>query len=83
MKDVDINSRLYWDIRFRTDWEKKGGREQTRFFCQITLEHLPEWIISDIEGNHLSIMDLGCAEGDAVEMLARRFPDSKIVGVDI
>jgi hypothetical protein len=28
----DMNSRDYWDSRFRSDWDALGGEEQSRFF---------------------------------------------------
>ncbi len=32
--------------------------------------------------NHKTILDIGCGPGDICKMLAERFPDSKITGID-
>jgi teichuronic acid biosynthesis glycosyltransferase TuaH len=82
MTNLKVNSKDYWDMRFRTDWEIQQGREQTTFFCNIILTYLPEWLTVDIKYNHLSICDAGCADGDAVHMLSKFFPHSKVEGVD-
>jgi hypothetical protein len=36
-----VNSSAYWDARFDQDWESAGGREETRFFCDLALRYLP------------------------------------------
>ncbi|MED0681024.1 methyltransferase domain-containing protein [Aneurinibacillus thermoaerophilus] len=82
MKQIDINSKEYWNMRFRNNWEMYQGRQQTAFFCNIMLECLPEWLTVDIKYNRLSICDAGCADGDAVHMLSKFFVHSKVVGVD-
>ncbi|MGI5860543.1 MAG: methyltransferase [Myxococcales bacterium] len=78
-----VNSSAYWDARFDQDWESAGGREETRFFCDLALRYLPKWVAKDIRSHALSICDWGCALGDALEALAASFPESKLTGVDI
>ena len=80
----EINSEKYWENRFLTgDWEKKEGREQSLFFYETALKFLPDWFVSDIEKNSLSICDLGCAEGEGVKLFGDKFKNSRVVGSDI
>ncbi|WP_028778802.1 methyltransferase domain-containing protein [Shimazuella kribbensis] len=72
----------YWDIRFLTDWENLSGREQTAFFANVVVNHLPEEVRSKIENNHYSLCDAGCALGDAVNFYSHAFPNSSIEGID-
>ena len=76
------NTENYWDSRFAADWQACGGQEQTRFFAELALRSLPAWIARDIGFNRLSILDWGCAEGDATETLGRALQTS-VTGVDI
>lgn len=78
----DINSKDYWDVRFENDWESNSGREQTKFFANIAVENIPNWLLSDINNNRLNICDVGCAEGDAVPVLGNKFFKSEIIGLD-
>ena len=82
MSNYNINSENYWDHRFQTDWESNQGREQTKFFANVAMEHLPEWLFRDINNNKFSICDVGCAEGDAVPILNNKFFMSEITGID-
>ena len=78
-----INSREYWEERFSTgDWDAYGGQEQTRFFYNLALESLPQWLISDIQENDLSIVDVGCAEGAGTELFKKKFSRSRVIGID-
>lgn len=88
MKDNDnlknINSEEYWEERFASgDWEAKEGREQSLFFYNVATQNFPEWLNRDIEKNHLSICDLGCAEGEGVNHIGKLFPQSHVTGCDI
>ncbi|ERK52108.1 glycosyltransferase [Leptotrichia sp. oral taxon 879] len=79
----NINSKKYWDDRFKTgDWDTFGGREQTSFFSDILLRNLPEWVYEKICLENLSIVDLGCAEGEMTKQLKDIFKNSKVLGVD-
>ncbi len=78
-----INSKEYWDNRFGTgDWVEYGGREQTLFFAKIATDNLPEWLIHKINKECLSICDMGCAEGEAVDLFSRLFFNCDVVGID-
>jgi GT2 family glycosyltransferase/glycosyltransferase involved in cell wall biosynthesis len=66
-----INSNEYWDKRFETDWDKLGGREQSRFFARIAVEALPQWFAQKVRHEKLRVCDFGCAEGDGTDVLAQ------------
>lgn len=77
-----INSKSYWDDRFATDWESCEGREQSRFFAQLAIEHLPSWFGRAVAAGKMSICDWGCAEGDGTDILGTFFGREKVTGVD-
>lgn len=80
---VAMNSPGYWDSRFATDWSANDGPAQTRFFAMLATTLMPAWLREDIATRRLSIHDLGCAEGDALPVLAGLFKTSKISGSDV
>ena len=67
----DINSNRYWDQRFVTDWESNGGPAQSRFFAQVAIESMPQWLVQAVRWNRLSVCDWGCAEGAGTEAIAQ------------
>lgn len=78
----EINSKAYWDQRFASNWESHNGPRYTYFHGEVLLRHLPEWLVSEINQQKLSICDWGCAEGDAVNIFTSRFPANRVCGVD-
>lgn len=78
---MDINSKEYWDSRFSTDWDMNSGREQTLYFCNLTLMNLPEWF-HNILINGVTFADIGCAEGDCTNFLASAYTKSIFTGID-
>lgn len=78
-----VNSPEYWNERFRGDWDARLGPQQTVFFADLLIKHLPKWLVREIERRRLSIYDFGCAKGDAIPLLAARFPRSNITGGDV
>ena len=77
-----INSMLYWNDRFSTDWEACQGREQSRFFAQLAIDELPAWFKRVVASENMTICDWGCAEADGTEVLASFFGYDKVTGVD-
>ena len=78
-----VNSAAYWDKRFTGDWSERGGPGQTKFFASILCEALPAWISSAMAGEKFSLLDIGCAFGEANEVFKPRFPGMIYTGVDI
>ena len=79
---MQINSPLWWEQYFESEWEAHGGRAQTRAFTQALIAGLaPEescWLAQ--EGR--SLCDWGCAMGDGVDALASHFPKARVCGLD-
>lgn len=83
-KNEYINSPEYWEERFENNnWEINNGKEQSKYFGNLAMDMIPEWFTKIINKNNYSICDLGCAEGDAIPALRKKFFNSKITGTDI
>lgn len=83
-KHKNINSPEYWEKRFESnDWEKNHGDEQSKYFSELAMDMLPKWFVKNVIKNKYTVCDLGCAEGDAVPALRRKFVGSKVIGIDI
>ena len=76
---MNINTKSYWDTRFRCgDWESRGGRRQTRFFARALARH------ADIPRDYSGVLlDFGCGLGDAIPVYHRWFPGAKLIGMDV
>ena len=71
----------YWSGRFQSDWQEKGGRDQSRAFARLAMLFMPSWLKSAIRQQCLSICDWGCALGDGTALLAGTFA-SRVTGID-
>ena len=81
--DSIINSAEYWENRFATgDWTQSGGDAQSAFFARLAAEHLPDWLLRELERKAHTVTDLGCADGAGTALLAKRFPLCAFTGVD-
>jgi glycosyltransferase involved in cell wall biosynthesis len=81
MSTNEINSKDYWEQRFKSDWSGMGGPSQSRFFARIALANLPDWFINEIRVNHATVCDWGCAEGSGTSELAAGLA-VPVVGID-
>lgn len=76
---MNINTYHYWDRRFASnDWEAKGGRSQTINFAISQIKYLK--ISKDFDG---TILDFGCALGDAIPIYKQNYKKANLIGVDI
>lgn len=73
----NVNTKQYWDKRFRTSWGK-AGRKQTEEYAKANIRAMN--IEYDFNG---SILDFGCGLGDSIPIYKNVFPKAKISGVDI
>lgn len=78
---ASINSEEYWSSRFESDWQDKGGPDQTLFFYRLALDLLPAWLTRQMQAEKLSICDWGCATGEGTSMLAQTFSGC-VTGID-
>lgn len=82
MSDAQINSDVYWEGRFATDWEACGGPPQSRFFARLAVDNLPAWLWGEIGRGSLTLCDWGCAQGDGTDVLAGYVAAARLTGVD-
>lgn len=80
----NINTTDYWNKRFETGgtWENNNGKDQTKYWSKLIVDHLPHYISEDIEINKLSIADIGTALGQTAEYFKLKFKESKVTGYD-
>ncbi len=79
MTNTEIKDFHWWERYFAVggDWERRGGREQTRIFAQhfLARAELPR-------DASFSLLDVGCALGDALALIAQEFPEAQLHGLD-
>lgn len=74
----NINTKEYWDNRFSSgDW-KSTGKQQTREYAKANVSNLT--LGKEFNG---TILDFGCALGDAIPIYHSAFPEARLIGVDI
>src|SRR3989442_8814539 len=69
------NSRRYWDLRFRSNWEAHNGRLQTALFA-AGFVIAAEGLLPDEEVT--SILDYGCGCGESLPVLRMKFPKAAL-----
>lgn len=77
-----INSLSWWNDYFGAQWEANNGPNQTRYFMTKLVDHLASREAAWLAAPGRSILDWGCALGDGVDVLARRFPSARVSGLD-
>lgn len=72
------NSKLSWERRFSENgnWEQSNGREQTRKFAEYFVRR------ARVDRGIESLLDVGCALGDAAPVLHSAYPWIKLQGCD-
>jgi 2-polyprenyl-3-methyl-5-hydroxy-6-metoxy-1,4-benzoquinol methylase len=77
----NINTKKYWDNRFAgteaNSWKNKKGEDQTMDFAYAIAKRLR--ISKNFSG---TILDFGCALGDAIPVYKRYYPQASFSGVD-
>jgi len=78
-----VNSKAQWDQRYlAAGQEAEASRQESRFFAELALEHLPTWLVNDLRFQKRSLCVWGCGEGDGAAVLSQAFERSEVVGVD-
>jgi SAM-dependent methyltransferase len=79
LKDDTIKDRGWWEEYFTHDggWESNGGRQQTRIFAENFTTR-----IQLAPNTPFSILDAGCALGDAIKHFSKVYPQASIYGID-
>ncbi|MDD5333699.1 MAG: glycosyltransferase [Rhodoferax sp.] len=77
-----VNSPLWWEYYFKSEWEAHGGRAQTRAFSQAAVDGLAVEESYWLAQVGRTMCDWGCAMGDGVALLAQAFPRAEVCGLD-
>lgn len=75
---ININTKEYWEGRFSSGNWNSGGKKQTKEYAKANILNMN--LENDFDG---SIIDFGCALGDAIPIYSEAFPNAKLIGVDI
>lgn len=78
-----INSAAWWDEFFLNLWDIEEGDDQSRYFMEQVLAHLPVPELEYLRTHPLSVLDWGCAKGIGAVLLQRAFPQSLVKGLDV
>ncbi len=78
----NVHSDAYRNIRFAENWNACVGSTHFRFFAMIAIEHLPPWLIEQLNRQSLTFADWSCAQGDGTDFWANHIDAQQIVGVD-
>lgn len=77
----NINTKEYWDERFssnnRKSWRANAGESQTKLFAYEIAKRLK--MNADFDG---TILDFGCALGDAIPIYKEHYPKARFMGTD-
>lgn len=74
-----VGSQAWWDWYFQPGggWERNGGRQQTRIFAETLCMLVP----FDRDAQ-FSLLDVGCALGEAIAVFHRMYPNATLTGMD-
>lgn len=71
------NTKETWENYFKIDWEINNGREQTRLFAHFFLKTV------SLSKEAKSLLDVGCALGDALPEIHIKYPKMQLFGCDV
>lgn len=75
----DLKDQRWWEDYFSVGggWERNGGRRQSRVFAEYFTCH------ARIDPSvSFSLLDVGCALGDAIRHFSKTFPNARLHGID-
>lgn len=73
----NVNTKNYWNERFASGGWSAAGSEQTRQYALANVRHI------DLDASFSgTILDFGCAVGDAIPVYAEAFPRAQLFGID-
>lgn len=76
-----MSTQAYWEQYHAEMWEARGGPAQSEYFMRLILDNIPEEALAGLARSK-AICDFGCAFGDGTALLAKRFPNAQVLGVD-
>lgn len=72
-----VNSKVYWDKRFNSNWERMNGRLQSCLFASgFVLTNFAKKITP------ASVLDFGCGLADSIPVLNMAYPKAKLYYYD-
>lgn len=79
LSDLNPNTRERSEFVFTEGghWEKNRGRNQTRCFAEFFHQHV------HIPWSSFSLLDVGCALGDALLVWHKKYPSAELYGCDV
>jgi hypothetical protein len=79
LSELNPNTRARSELVFTEGghWEQNQGPNQTRRFAECLLEHVR------MPWSDFSLLDVGCALGDALPVWHRTYPTAKLYGCDV
>lgn len=80
MEIQNVGTTNWWDNYFMPGggWEKNNGRFQTKIFAEKFIRY------SKIDVNkEFSLLDIGCALGDAIRLFNERYSHGTYFGIDL
>ena len=78
-----LGSRQWWDYQLAHSWEQNRGPQQTRYFAECLIAHLPAAESEYLRSAPRTVLDWGCATGEAVARLSEEFPLCGVSGLDV
>lgn len=79
MNHSELKNYGWWERYFAIDggWERAGGRKQSRIFAEHFVAH------AGLQAQaSFSLLDAGCALGDALALFAQQYPRARLHGID-
>lgn len=73
-KFYNINTKRYWNSRFKKIDSNQDWKRRTELF-KLNLEYMPN-------NKKITILDVGCAAGEACKLYSEKIPLAKIEGCD-
>lgn len=76
---TDLRDPQWWEVYFAPGggWEHNGGRRQTRIFAEQFTKRF-----AMRRDSSFSLLDVGCALGDALRHFAETYPNAALHGID-
>ena len=70
---------VWWNEYFSDTegWEGHGGRAQSKIFAEAFVSRLTK-----NKNDSFSLLDAGCALGDAIKVIASHYPNAQLTGLD-
>ncbi len=77
----NINTKEYWEARFASgNWDEREGQIQTYGHATSNLALMKPRLPKGFSG---TLLDFGCAKGNAIRAYSEAYPEATLLGMDI